>query len=276
MAVDLLYVAANRLDYTRQSFEALLANTDWTLVNCLYVADDESVDGTAEYLQEALQRSPVTVRFNPGKFGGPVAAMNWFLDYPEDTCASCNGSGGSGAVDEEGVPQPCRACGGTGYVRHPDVFGKVDNDFVVCPGWLNVLVDTLALHPEIDVLGVEPWEFGPPVMPVAGGPYARQVSAPVEHVGGKGLIRRRIFSRCRPQPGGFNGYQGWSQYQAFHPDVVKAWIVPDLPCFGLDQTRDEDFGGRWRDLAYAYEANGWQRMWGAYGDSKHYAWWAPV
>lgn len=274
MAVDLLYVAANRLEYTKQSFEALLAHTDWGLVHRLYVADDASVDGTAGYLQHAMERCPVETRFNPGKFGGPVAAMNWLLDYPEDTCGYCAGAGVVGQLDEP-IPQACRGCDGRGTLRPPDVFGKVDNDFVVCPRWLNVLVDTLALHSEVDVLGTEPW-FGNPAPAPASGSAAREVSAPVDHVGGKGLIRRRIFSRCRPQPGGFNGYQGWTQYQTFHPEIKKTWVVPDLPCFGLDQIREEDFDGKWRHLALDYEGKQWQRMWGAYGDDKHYSWWSPV
>lgn len=269
--IDLLYVSFNRFRYTQESFEALLTNTDWTLVNRLFIADDASTDGTADYLENAATRVPTEVVWNHGRFGGPVAAMNWLLDHPDDICGACDGEGHFDPEVPGDLPQVCRACDGRGTTRHPDVFGKIDNDFVVCPGWLNMLWKTLQLHPEVDVLGTEPW-YGSPTMPSPHSAFS--VGPPVEHVGGKGLIRRRIFSRCRPQPGGFNGYQGWTQYQAFHPDIVKVWITPDLPCFGLDQVRDED--GPWRALAHEYEALGWGRLWPCYGSNEHYSWWKPV
>lgn len=268
MIVDLLYVSYNRLEYTRASFEALLKHTDWSLVRRLYVADDESTDGSRDFLLDAIADAPVPRVMTGGRFGGPVAAMNWYLEY-ESTCEACDGTGFKGG---ELYGDICLACNGSGEEKHPDVFAKIDNDFVVCPGWLNELTRVLAAHPELDVLGMEPFtasETNPPAMP----PFAgRSITGMVEHVGGKGLIRRRVFSHCRPVPGGFNGYQGWTQYQTMHPEVSKAWVTPDLPCFGLDQIRDED-SDHWRALARGYEAEGLQRLWPEYGGSEHYAWW---
>lgn len=46
--VDLFYPAWNRLEFTRETFGALLANTEWPLVRELVVYDDGSSDGTRE------------------------------------------------------------------------------------------------------------------------------------------------------------------------------------------------------------------------------------
>lgn len=273
--IDVLYVSSNRLEFTRQSFEALLANTDWDQVKSLYVADDGSTDGTAEYLFEAATtRVPSHVRgiFNSGRFGGPVAAMNWYLDEaPHGICLRCVGTGRILVTEVGEIPAGeyvCEECDGSGLTS-VDVFAKIDNDFVVCPGWLPEMLRQLELHPSVDILGTEPF-LGDPAMP---GTVHRDVEI-ARHIGGKGLIRLRSFSHCRPQPGGYNGYQGFTQWQEKHDTIVKAWISPDLPCFGLDQIRPEH--GPWRALAEEYEAKGWQRLWPVYGNDEHYAWWEPV
>jgi hypothetical protein len=59
MRVDLLYLAFNRLAFTRLTFETLLANTDWNLVDRLLVYDDGSEDGTRAYLDAAIGGCPV-------------------------------------------------------------------------------------------------------------------------------------------------------------------------------------------------------------------------
>lgn len=232
--IDLLYVSFNRLEYTKATFQAMVDNTNWGQVERLFVADDSSTDGTYEYLDKAILAVPVPVDFVHEKLGGPVAAMNWYLDNASDDI---------------------------------EMFAKLDNDMVVCPGWLDEMLKQMTLNPGLDVLGMEPF-VGDPQMP----PFPdRTVGEHVAHVGGKGLIRRRVFSHCRPVPGGRNGYQGWTQHQEKHPQITKAWITPDLPVFGLDQMRPED--GPWRALAEDYEELGWQRMWPSYGSDEHYRWW---
>ena len=131
--IDILYVACNRLAYVQQTFPVLLANTDWSQVGTLYVADDRSKDGTAEYLREQLRDSPVDYLVNGGPFGGPVAAMNWYLDHAHDAGES-------------------------------DRFAKIDSDFVVCPGWLPEVLHQMTIHPGIDVFGLQP-RMGPAVAP---------------------------------------------------------------------------------------------------------------
>jgi len=232
MAVDILYVSFNRLEYTRETFSALLEHTDWDEVAGLFVADDRSTDGTAAYLADAIADVPdrVVVHMNSGKFHGPVAAMNWYLDHASP-----------------GV----------------EMFAKVDNDMVVCPGWLSELLRVMHLYPGLDILGMEPF-VGDPTMP----PLAHRTYTEAPHIGGKGLIRHRAFSQCRPVA---NGYHGFTQWQEKHEHISKGWITPDLPVFGLDQVRDAD--GPWAALARGYAEKGWQRLWPVYAGDEHYTWW---
>jgi len=242
--LDLLYVSFNRLAYTRESFESLLRNTDWENVSTLFVLDDASTDGTAEWLQSRIdewlrQDGGVETVFYGDRFGGPVAAINWYLDHADP--------------DED----------------RTDRFAKIDNDMVVPPGWLPELLRILTAHPELDIVGMEPM-LGPPEP----APFARRTLREARHIGGKGIIRRRTFEGCRPRPRGKNGYFGFTEWQLRHPQITKAWATPDLPAFGLDQLPLEP----WRSLRAEYVAKGWQREWGEYPDdfSGYWEWWTPV
>lgn len=117
--IDILYLASNRLEFTRASMGALLANTDWALVRSITVYDDDSTDGTREYL-EALA-FPVPSIFRAGKWGSPVAIMNEFI-----------------------------------LTQKPAVFAKIDNDTMVPPGWLSACQTLLAQNPGVSLLGIEP------------------------------------------------------------------------------------------------------------------------
>jgi hypothetical protein len=231
--IDILYVSHNRLRMTEASFEALLENTDWSEVARLFIADDGSEDGTYEYLELASeQRCPVEVEFAEKPFGGPVAATNWYLDRVSDDVQT---------------------------------MAKIDNDFVVCPGWLGDMLKTMTLHPELDILGFEPF-VGNPTMP----PFIRGIRL-APHIGGKGLIRLRTFAHCRPRPGGLNGYFGFTEFQTKHEHITKAWVTPDLPCFGLDQLPFEP----WTTLTQQYVERGWQRFWPPYdvNATDYWDWW---
>lgn len=236
--IDVLYVSFNRLPLTRESFQALVDNTAWDKVATLYIADDGSTDGSREWLEDAAEDldGTVAVRFSDGRFGGPVAAMNWYLDNHD-----------------------------------PDVdrFAKVDNDFVVCPGWLPELARQLVLHPDLQIVGTEPMVGSPTAAPLE----ARGIQ-PARHIGGKGLIRVSAFQHCRPRPSGFNGYQGFTQWQHKHPEITKAWITPDLPCFGLDQLPFEP----WLSLAVEHAEVGWARRWAPYDETAtgYWGWWEPA
>lgn len=119
-SVDLMYLACNRLEFTRESFSALLTNTDWEYVHELFVCDDGSVDGTREWLEHQLRRVPATTRFVRTRFGSPVAAMVHFIES----------------------------------ARAP-ILAKTDNDAMLPPGWLRQSVEVLARHPALSLLGIE-------------------------------------------------------------------------------------------------------------------------
>jgi len=121
--VDLLFLAHNRLEFTRESLAALAAGTDWDRV-ALHLYDDLSTDGAGDVLKDAAKSmgGELTRR----KFGSPVAAMNDLL------------------------------------LRHTtrEFVAKVDNDTVVPPGWLDECLGVMDRHPELDLLGIE--AFTPP------------------------------------------------------------------------------------------------------------------
>jgi len=237
--IDLLYVAFNRLEMTRESFAALVANTDWSQVARLFVHDDGSTDGTREYLEEAVRVIESDVILHTERLGGPVAAMNWYLDHADET-------------------------------SEVDTFAKIDNDFVVCPRWLDLLLHLHFLNPGIDLYGTEPMMKHPRSVD---GSLSDWSLTSARHIGGKGLIRYRAFERsgCRPYPHGKHGYQGFTQWQLKHRAVKKAWVTPDIPCFGLDQLPFEP----WQSLTDRYVEFGWQRRWGEYDplDTTYWNWW---
>lgn len=259
---DLLYVAYNRLEFTTESFQALIRNTDWSLVRRLFVHDDGSTDGTAEYLDRIIDELHCDVTFRSERVGGPVAATNWYL--------------------EETAADPI------------EIFGKIDNDFVVCPGWLNEMLRVIDQHPALDILGTEPFVGGPEPDLVARFAELAELDGSVlgdrwpidqpcwlesrtiteaSHIGGKGLIRRRAFEYARSDRMWADGYQGFTQWQHRNEHVTKAWITPDLPCFGLDQIPVE----RWQAITDRYEEGRLQRRWPAYHpNSTYHLWWTPV
>ncbi len=235
--VDVLYVSWNRREMTVATCAALLANTDWSLVHRLYVHDDDSSDGSRTACAEFIHAAPVDALLSTRRFGGPVATMNWYLDQPD----------------------------------RPEMFAKVDNDFIVCPGWLNVLLGVMDANPDLGILGTEPGINAD--VPRAGQPFTWEDQnyqyRPAAHIGGKGLIRASIFDDGHPMHA--DGYQGFTQWQQRYPGIPKGWIHPDLPCFGLDQLPAEP----WRSLTTRYVERGWQRRWPEYSEdaTRYWDWW---
>ncbi len=120
MSVEILYLAFNRLAFTQVSFNLLLEHTDWSLVDRLVVYDDGSKDGTAEWLEDALEQSIVdNYDFRRTKHGSPVEVM---IDYLART--DC------------------------------DVFAKIDSDIAVPDGWLNVALPVMERRFELGALGL--------------------------------------------------------------------------------------------------------------------------
>lgn len=118
--VDLLYLAYNRFEFTRETFSALLANTGWDRVHELFVYDDGSSDGTQEWLEEAIKRVPAPHRMVRTRLGSPVAAMAHFIELASAA-----------------------------------TLAKTDNDAMLPPGWLEASLGVCGRHPELHFLGIE-------------------------------------------------------------------------------------------------------------------------
>ena len=69
--IDIVFLARNRLEFTKASYTALKANTDWSKAR-LIVYDDGSTDGTTQWLEA---QGPV-IHTN---YGSPVAIMDKYL-----------------------------------------------------------------------------------------------------------------------------------------------------------------------------------------------------
>lgn len=195
--IDILYVSWNRLEFTRFSFDQLLRNTDWSLVDRLVVWDDYSTDGTIEYLQERIVDCPVDADLRVGGYRSPVKIMGRYIEQ---------------------------------YTA--PLFAKVDNDIVVPPGWLVDLLAVMEANPELDLLGTQSAFTntpGPPPTQEGSGPHT---FVPAAHIGGVGLMRREAFT-SRPSMSA-NGRFGFTHWQERHEPCI-GWITPDLHITCLDQ-----------------------------------------
>ena len=194
--LDILYLAWNRLEFTKASMTALLANTNWHMVRALWIYDDGSTDGTLEFLKTVKVLDPVTlelicpVKLERTSLRSPVSTMNHFVDRVE-----------------------------------PKLFAKIDNDVVVPPCWLEECLLVMGQNPRVDMLGIE--AMHPPLL------RGVRECIPTDHIGGIGLIRSRAFEGQRmPKP---NGRFGFTMWQRRHPEVVKVWLQPSLPVIILDK-----------------------------------------
>lgn len=243
--VDVVYVACNRLDYTRQTFNMLLENTEWVYVNRLVVYDDGSTDGTFEWLKEATDAARrslkvIGVDFAATELGSPVAVMNEYLSRR---------------------PKP--------MVRKAHLWAKIDNDIAVPPDWLGELLGVMERNPELELLGMEAG-MGGMLWPLTEDNRGRLVRGYLEasHIGGVGLMKRTAFEgRPRPVPNGRFGFTEWQ-----HDNEIRAgWIVPDVLVSELSRIPVEP----WVDLAERYIARGWQREQSKYDTLRpqYWTWW---
>lgn len=116
--IDIIYPTFNRLEFTKESMKAMIANTDWAQVHKLVIYDDGSTDGTREYLKAV--KYPVKTEFVFSKLGGPVAITNHYLKS-----------------------------------KPADIFAKIDNDTMLPPYWLNECLKIMAANNKLDLLGIE-------------------------------------------------------------------------------------------------------------------------
>jgi hypothetical protein len=197
--IDVLYLAWNRLQFTKTSFELLLENTNWDLVDRLIVYDDRSTDGTRKYLDKAVYRAPVDVTLSMLGFRSPVRTMLHYLASPPAA----------------------------------RFFAKIDNDIAVPPGWLDALNSVMATNDDLDLIGMQIGFGGDPQ---AGwdGTYGY---VPAPHIGGVGLMRTSAFtSRPSMHADGRFGFTAWQQkYDTtigwITPDVIcpQLDLIPDEP-----------------------------------------------
>jgi glycosyltransferase involved in cell wall biosynthesis len=195
MQVDLLYLAWNRRKFTEFSWEMLMENTDWSLVSKLWVHDDGSEDGTADWLRKQIKRNPpVEAEFEQSALRSPPGVMNRMVD---------------------------RAT--------VEWFAKIDNDIIVPPGWLEAMTGVIERNPRVELLGMEAGR-GNARTPSWNGVYHFQDGS---HMGGVGLLCVDSFMR-RVRMKDMDGRFGFTEWQhEYRP--VRGWIAPDLPVVSLDR-----------------------------------------
>jgi glycosyltransferase involved in cell wall biosynthesis len=130
--VSILFVAKNRKQFTEWSLTSLLGNTNWDLVEKLWLNDDGSVDGTDLVLEDAAHFVPIESEVRRTNIGSPISIAN-------DAVFECK----------------------TQFIA------KIDNDTLLPPGWLDVAMEVIAGEPKTDLVGLEYWglEGGLPYRP---------------------------------------------------------------------------------------------------------------
>jgi len=122
MNIDLVFITYNRLDYTKRALASILADTSEKFN--LYIWDNASTDGTAEYLKNEVYDPRI-----------------------KDVVFSENNVGQTSAVNE--IWSKSKA----------DLLGKLDNDCLVTPGWTRIFAQA---HSDIPMLGVVScWHYFP-------------------------------------------------------------------------------------------------------------------
>ena len=229
-----MHLSHNRLEFTKASLAALEANTDWGMVDQFLVYDDNSADGTREYLEEWIRKAParipcrIVARFDT--FGHPVNVMR---DYLKNH-------------------------------RKHSIFGKVDSDTMVPPGWLGQCFDVMERNPDLDLLGIE-------VMNPVDATVQERGYTQARFIGGIGLMRTSAFQTL-PEPNG--AYFGFTEWQERHRRIKKGWLNPSLPVFLLDRFPFEP----WRSRSMGYIINFGQRDHGPYMPHSKELWdwwWKP-
>lgn len=236
--IDILFCAWNRIEFTRKSFETMLANTDWRRVGRLVVYDDGSIDGTLEYLRGVVGKCPAPYVLNATVGLGPVGVMQDYLNRARS----------------DGAASP--------------IFCKLDNDVMLPPGWLEECLRLMENNPPVDLLGIEA-RIDAEKASVCG----PRTVYDAEFIGGIGLMRRRAFENAVPEPDGKRSRFGFGAWQQKNPQAKKAWISPPLPVCLLNLVPFNP----WRSLSEKYIAQGWQRDWPApYSEDRTdlWSWWA--
>lgn len=240
--IDVLFVAWNRLEYTKTSLANLVETTNWGLVRRLIIHDDGSTDGTAEYLDGLYLAEKIgrTVTHANTKIGSPTGVMNCHID------------------------------------RGAEFLAKVDNDAMMPPRWLDESLAVMDRHPELNLLGLGAW------MPVGAGQRTYEVAKAIGGIGlmrtkafecclpwdgGRYGGAQMWQSDHMQEPVVLTGpITPERRVREPHRVSVSGWINPGIPVFLLDQMPGE----KWNKLREEYEAMGWQRHWPTYPlEDKH-------
>lgn len=122
MTIDLVFITYNRLEYTKLALASVLAGS--TDEFSLTIWDNNSTDGTAEYLKNEVSDPRISDVICSKENIGQIAAVNKIWSRSK-----------------------------------ADLLGKLDNDCLVMPGWSRTLAQA---HQDIDRLGVVAcWHYFP-------------------------------------------------------------------------------------------------------------------
>jgi hypothetical protein len=247
--IDLIFLTHNRLAFVEQSWFSLIKNTNWSLVDSFLIYEDNSTDGTREFIQKEVLNFKGRVSILYSHLQYPVAIMNHFLSLQS--------------------------------YRQP-IFAKIDSDVIVPPGWLDQCLATMDKNSKLDILGIEPtwsrtqapWQGHSPAI-IDLDEVEGDVSGfiPCAAIGGIGLMRKSCFSTNAAMTP-HSKYGGFTDWQWRNKDIVKGWAAPALKLFLLDRMPMNP----WKNLSLEYIANKWQRAWTDYTDdiSHLWDWWQPV
>lgn len=234
--IDVLFLAYNRLEFTKIAISALGRACGLGTLGHLHIYDDGSTDGTAEWLAAWINqiKHQGMVTLHHTSFRHPVAAMNHFAT---------------------------KVCT-TPY------FAKVDNDAVLPRFSLTTAARVIEHHPELDNLGIEaiahtvrtiePRESA--VLDIATRTYQK-----ADWISGLGLYRTSQWRDSQPKAfDRWFGLENWMHER----NSVCGWIDPAFPVFLLDRLPLP----RFQALTAEYAAQGWQRVWPPYQAEQSALW----
>jgi glycosyltransferase involved in cell wall biosynthesis len=234
LKVDILFVAWNRKAFTVESFQTMLANTEWEHVEKLLIYDDGSTDGTREWLK--AQTAPVPIQFKETEYRDPVSV---FSDGVR--CASA------------------------------PLVAKIDNDVILPPRWLSDCLSLFEKYPSLSILGIEALchraqdvaerSLEPAALIDGIGIFRRDLFDTYPMPEGPSGER----------DGNYKGIKYWGLARwELQRQLLKGRILPPLPICLLNLLPFEP----WQSLSAEYVKQGWQRAWPPQYDASRSELWA--
>lgn len=233
MAIDLVFVTYQRLDYTKLALTSVLA--DPTEEFSLTIWDNASTDGTADYLRNEVSDPRIADIVLSKKNVGQIAAVNEVWNRSK-----------------------------------ADLLGKLDNDCILTPGWTRTLAQA---HRDIESLGVIAcWhypveEFDEPAARKAGKIQTFGGHQILRHpwTSGTGLlIKRATYNAFGPLPGSATTAY-WMRLAL--GGLVNGFYYPLIAQEHMDDPRsehclirDDESLQKYRDISVVLKRNGIQSM----------------